>query len=73
MRLELEMSWTDIVKDNPWLVPVFGAVAIGVAFVTAGPIWGFFNLYLASSSDENDEGGSSGAGATSRRSATLPR
>jgi len=40
------MSWRDVVKDNPWLAPVVGVVAVGVSFVTAGPIWGLFNLYL---------------------------
>ena len=40
------MSWSDVVRDNPWIAPVVGAVAVGVAFATAGPIWGLFNVYL---------------------------
>jgi hypothetical protein len=45
-RLALEMGWSDVVKDNPWLAPVVAVTATGVAFATAGPIWGLFNVYL---------------------------
>lgn len=40
------MNWRDVVKENPWLAPVVGVVAVGVSFATAGAIWGLFNVYL---------------------------
>ena len=40
------MNWIEVVKDNPWLVPVLGAIEVLVSFATAGPIWGFFSLYV---------------------------
>lgn len=41
-----DLNWSRYVRENPWLVPVLGAIGVVVTFVSAGPLWGLLGLYV---------------------------
>jgi hypothetical protein len=34
------MTWSEVVKENPWLAPAAGAAWVGISFATSGVRWG---------------------------------